>query len=116
MDAAPPDGVELYFYWRTPPAALAQALATVAAFQRGMEQAHPGLAARLLQRVDAPAAGAGAAGEATAPATVMEIYRRPGPGIDPATERLLRDGGDAATAAQRLGARHCERFVPAAAG
>ena len=93
---------ELYLYWRTALANLPAATAAMQAFQRQQSLSTPGLQARLLQRVDASGGDA----------TLMETYKLPAVagGIGDALRQRIADGGDAASAPWRVGARHLEVF------
>lgn len=97
---------EACVWWKLPRPACDEALAGFGVFQRALACAVPGLQARLLRRVDDPAA---------ATATLMETYAlpsRPGGLGDGLLERL-RTEGDAASAAWRVGERHFEIFTEA---
>lgn len=100
---------ELYVYYRLDASAAEAARVQVEAAQAGLRRQIVGLQTALLQRAEAPA---GAGGPDPAPATWMEIYRRPG-GLDaPACasiEAALRELPQA-----RIGARVVERFTPMA--
>jgi hypothetical protein len=91
-------GRELYVYWKT--TAPDVATATVRALHDALRAAEPSLETHLLQRES----------DATAAATLMEIYRRPG-GIDATLQaRIERTLADA-TRGLVQGERHLEVFV-----
>ena len=89
----------LFIYWKVPPEDLTSALAAARAFQAGLLQRHPSLAAGLYQRAESGAATV----------TLMETYTQPG-GLDAQALRDLVDGGQAALAAWCAGGRHVEQF------
>lgn len=62
-------GHELFVYWKVPAAQLPLALQATRALQNDLAQRHPGLRARLLQRLESGPAEL---------STVMEIYALPG--------------------------------------
>ncbi len=100
MSATDAPGVERYLYYRVPDAIAAALGPVLRAEQAALCAAHPGLEARLLERVDA------AAGERT----WMEIYRRPGPGVDGALAAAIEGRMAAHCAAAGVGGRHLESF------
>lgn len=77
---------ELYLYWKLPAEHASAALPALRGWQQVLCAAHPGLQARLLRRADEPAGR---------PTTWMEVYRRPGAGIDAALQQRIRTEGDA---------------------
>jgi Domain of unknown function (DUF4936) len=89
----------LFIYWKLPPENLAGALAAARAFQAGLSQRHPALAACLYQRAESGAAAV----------TLMETYTQAG-GLDPQAVSDIVDGGRAALAAWCAGGRHVEQF------
>ncbi len=96
-------GTELYIYWKVGAAQAQPALEAARALQRALQQQHPGLQARLLQRAD----------DTTGSTTLMEIYATPegiGAGLLNAieAEAALHLAPLAPPAAQR----HIERFEP----
>lgn len=91
-------GRELYVYWKT--AAPEAALASVRAAQDALRAAEPSLEAHVLRRESG----------ASLPATLMEIYRRPG-GIDAALQARIEATLGAATREQVQGERHVEVFI-----
>lgn len=100
MSGAAPQGVERYLYYRVPDAAADTLRAVLLAEQAALCAAHPGLEARLLERVDL------AAGQRT----WMEIYRRPGAGLDEALAAAIEARMAAHCAAAGVGGRHLEAF------
>lgn len=100
MSPAAPPGVEHYLYYRVPDAAATGLRLALLAEQAALCAAHPGLEARLLERVD-PAAGH---------RTWMEIYRRPGAGVEEALAAAIEARMAAHCAAAGVGGRHLEAF------
>lgn len=91
-------GRELYVYWKT--AAPDAALAAVRAAQDTLRSAEPSLEAHVLQRES----------DTPLPATLMEIYRRPG-GIDAALQARIETTLGVATQALVQDGRHVEVFL-----
>ncbi len=96
---------ELYIYYRVADGAATTARREIEAAQAALRMAHPGLDARLLQRLDEARPGE---------QTWMEIYRAPG-GLPPEVAAATLAAVLAAVAdlpRQRLSERHVERFAP----
>ena len=95
-------GPELYIYWKVAAAQLGPALRITQDLQAALQQRHPGLQVRVLQRADA----------AGTP-TLMEIYTLPG-GVTPTVQQDIES--QAAVHWMPLGApapqRHVEVFFP----
>lgn len=89
----------LFIYWKVLPEQRAGALAAARAFQAGLSQRHPSLAAGLYQRAESGAAMV----------TLMETYTQPG-GLDALALRDIVDGGQATLAAWCAHGRHVEQF------
>jgi hypothetical protein len=93
-------GARLYVYFKVPQPTAGAAVRAVRAMHQALCDRHPGLHAELLQR-DADAGQV----------TLMEVYQRPGPGVDAALAEAI------AAAAGRLpfdAVRHVEVFGPCA--
>ena len=94
---------ELYIYWKVAAAELLQALQATHELQAALQQRHPGLQARLLQRCD----GAGTP-------TLMEVYTLAG-GITPVVQQDIETQAALHLAPLALPAvqRHVEVFFEA---
>ena len=99
---------ELYIYWRVAPADADAACAAMRAWQHTLTLDVRGLRPRLLRRVE----NAAVPGTAQPSVTLMEIYAISGqhPGMTPAVQQRIIDGGNAASAPWRQGVRHVELF------
>lgn len=89
----------LFIYWKVAPEQLPDALAAVRAFQAGLSQRHPSLAACLYQRTETGAAMV----------TLMETYTQPG-GLPASVLPEVIAGGHAALARWCPAGRHVEQF------
>ena len=92
---------ELYIYWRVSPDHVASAIASTAAWQAGLQQAHPGLQARLLSRSE----------DGASHATLMETYALDG-GLPAALQLTIVETGNQMAARWCEGSRHVEVFEP----
>ncbi len=95
---------ELFIYYTVQPGRGEALKVAVLAFQQQLCDAHPGLSARLLQRVDLHAAP-------DQPATWMEIYACPS-GIPGHWQDLIAQAADVIPPEFIRGTRHTEVFAP----
>lgn len=89
----------LFIYWKTGREQAAAAAAGTAAFQRGLQESHAGLVAKLYRRAD----------ETGESVTLMETYAQPG-GIGTALRAEIVAAGSHACAGWGQGERHVEVF------
>lgn len=89
----------LFIYWKVAPDDLAGALAAARAFQAGLPQRHPSLAAGLYQRAESGAVVV----------TLMETYTQLG-GLNPAVALEIVQEAQAALGSWCKGLRHVETF------
>ena len=73
---------ELYIYWKLAAADLPQALQATHELQAALQQRHPGLQARLLQRCEVD-------GDSAGTPTLMEVYTLPG-GVTPVVQQDIQ--------------------------
>lgn len=93
-------------YYRVPSAQVADARQAIKLIQRSLQDEHPGLVTRLMQRADSPDGGK--------EATWMEVYEHPD-GVSAACEARLHELASSLPDGL-IGARHVETFCPMADG